>query len=441
MIPSDVASRLRLLTPEQLQASPDNQPIVPTQKIADVLGGLVPGQRIFAEIQALMPNGTYRAIVAQREIALALPFSAKAGDTMELEVTESDGKIALALVANRSDGAAAKPSTESVSTSLSPAAKLIGTLMNGIETESKRAPPAPLNGSEPLVDKMPRTGAELAPVLKQSLTQSGVFYEAHQARWVAGELPAAALKNEPQGRYPALSVATLPNIATTPGEAGQPASVASATVAAAASESLLYTAKPETGEMAAAALPSENQGKTALAPATIAENSPPGARIGEPGNMTGSQAAAPALAANTPSVRTDADLVSATGNLIPKELTALVQQQLDGLATQNFAWQGQIWPGQQMQWEVGEKEDGSRSQDQSPARQWQTRLKLDLPRLGNIDATLHLGADDQLNVAITTGSGDSEAQLVQATEELRQQFANAGLHLTQFTLRHGEIPE
>ena len=42
--------------------------------------------------------------------------------------------------------------------------------------------------------------ADLAPVLKQALTQSGVFYEAHQARWVAGQLPTEALRQEPQGR-------------------------------------------------------------------------------------------------------------------------------------------------------------------------------------------------------------------------------------------------
>ena len=57
-------------------------PVAAAQKIADVLSNLVPGQRVLAEIQALLPNGNYRAIVAQREITLALPFSAKAGDTL-----------------------------------------------------------------------------------------------------------------------------------------------------------------------------------------------------------------------------------------------------------------------------------------------------------------------------------------------------------------------
>lgn len=35
-----------------------------------------------AEIQAMLPNGTYRAIINQRNVTLALPFSAKTGDSL-----------------------------------------------------------------------------------------------------------------------------------------------------------------------------------------------------------------------------------------------------------------------------------------------------------------------------------------------------------------------
>ena len=186
MIPPDVASSLRLILPDQ-QAATNAQtlPVVAAQKIADVLSNLVPGQRVLAEIQALLPNGNYRAIVGQRDITLALPFSAKAGDSIELEVTESDGKLTLAFVTNKTDNAAFKAGQESVPTTLSSTGKLIGDLMSGIDGEGKRAPAAQLNGNQALVESMPRSASDLVPVLKQALTQSGMFYEAHQARWVA----------------------------------------------------------------------------------------------------------------------------------------------------------------------------------------------------------------------------------------------------------------
>ncbi len=85
MIPSDVANSLRQILPDrQAATNPQTQPVAQAAKIADVLSNLVPGQRILAEIQALLPNGTYRAVVAQRDVTLALPFSAKPGYTLEL---------------------------------------------------------------------------------------------------------------------------------------------------------------------------------------------------------------------------------------------------------------------------------------------------------------------------------------------------------------------
>ncbi|MBI2277472.1 MAG: flagellar hook-length control protein FliK [Dechloromonas sp.] len=370
MLPPDVASSLRLVLPDQQAATnAQTQPVASGQKIADVLSNLVPGQRILAEIQALLPNGSYRAVVAQRDVTLALPFSAKAGDTLELEVTESDGKLALAFVANRSE-TAAKPVQESVATTISPTGKLIGDLMGGIDGEGKRAPPAPLNGSQPLVESMPKTAADLAPILKQALTQSGMFYEAHQARWVAGELPTDALKNEPQGKFSALQT-------------------------------------PVAGDAANA--------------------------------KTGTTATAETLTASAPSATGRSE--TASGNPVPRELAPLVHQQLDGLATQNFAWQGQVWPGQQMRWEIGEDLNDSHTKGDQEALRWQTRIKLALPRLGDIEVALNLRAGGEVSITLTADSDTSEASLRDGTQQLRRQFEAAGLNLTNLVVLHGEAAE
>lgn len=375
MIPADVASSLRQLLPDQQSAAnAQTQAVSSPQRIADVLSNLVPGQRILAEIQAMLPNGTYRAVVAQRDITLALPFSAKAGDTLELEVTESDGKLTLAFVADRTDNTSGNAAPkDSVATSLSPAGKLIGNLMSSIESEGKGAPPAPLNANQPLVEAMPKTAADLAPILKQALTQSGMFYEAHQARWVAGELPTEALKQEPQGKY------------STP------------------------------------------QTNTALSEPAFAKGA--NAANGEP--------AASATTASGTASRPEA----MAGNSFPKELAPLVQQQLDGLANQNFAWQGQVWPGQQMRWEIGENMDDSRSADDEQNQRWQTRMKLSLPQLGQIDAALKLRPGGEVSIAVTTNSDASETRLRDAAQELRKQFEAAGLNLTSLQIEHGEAAE
>ena len=394
MIPPDVASSLRLILPDQ-QAATNAQtlPVVAAQKIADVLSNLVPGQRILAEIQALLPNGNYRAIVGQRDITLALPFTAKAGDSIELEVTESDGKLTLAFVANRTESAAAKGGQESVPTTFSSTAKMIGNLMSGIDGEGKRAPAAPLNGNQALVEAMPKSAQDLVPVLKQALSQSGMFYEAHQARWVAGQLPTEALRQEPQARFSPAPV-PLP-------------------IYAEADDNLAKTALATSYTATAAASPATAQASEQIAPNVArAEHA--------------SQSAATTVTTGTP---------------MPRELTPIVQQQLDGLANQNFAWQGQVWPGQQMWWEIGQNSDEARNLAGEPMAQWQTRMKLSLPTLGGIDAVLQLRAGGELGITLTADSEISEARLRESATQLRSQFEAAGLNLTKLLVQHGQPSE
>ena len=54
MIPSDVASRLQLTADAAVSRAPT------VQQVTNALADLIPGQRVFAEIQALLPTGAYR---------------------------------------------------------------------------------------------------------------------------------------------------------------------------------------------------------------------------------------------------------------------------------------------------------------------------------------------------------------------------------------------
>ncbi|MDR0440373.1 MAG: hypothetical protein LBI59_05230, partial [Candidatus Accumulibacter sp.] len=202
IIPPDLAGRLQASSEITLR------PVAPVQEITDKLSDFTVGQRLMAEIQAMLPNGTYRAMINQRNITLALPFSAKSGDALELEVTESDGKLALAVVTHRG-GEAEK---ESVSTTLSRTGQLIGQLLSDVgdgEKDGRKNDKAlPLNGNRPLAEAPPGKGQDILPRLKEAITQSGMFYESHQAEWTEGRFPKTELLREPQGR---LSPTVTPN--------------------------------------------------------------------------------------------------------------------------------------------------------------------------------------------------------------------------------------
>lgn len=450
MIPPDVANNLRALLPDQQSAAltPKNQPVGAIQRVADALSNLVPGQRILAEVQALLPNGSYRALVAQREVTLALPFSAKVGDSLELEVQESQGKLTLAFVANRGEAAQGRGQPVSVATSLSQAGKLIGDLMQELGGEGKRASPAALNGNQALVSTMPKDAAQLAPVLKQALSQSGIFYEAHQARWVAGKLPTEQLRQEPQGRLPA----NLQPLTLTSSASGNPASTAANQAQTPAT--LIYdltagrTQPALPGQTAAgAAILSPNTpgaappGQTAAGPTAPSTGAPP-TPGGTPGNASTAAEAGSGRAALSPAAGSERQVVTLqTGGGIPRDIAPLVQQQLDGLANQNFAWQGQVWPGQKMWWEVGENPDSERKVGEEAGARWRTRLKLDLPVLGGIEARLFLQADNQLSLRILTDTSEAESQLKARLIELETRFQDAGLSLRQIQVEHERRPE
>ncbi len=376
MIPPDVASRLRLVLPDQ-PAPP--QPVAPAQQLTDVLSDLAPGQRMTAQIQALLPNGTYRAVVAQRDITLSLPFSAKPGDSLELEVVERNGRMTFAVVADR--GPADTAPRDSVATTLSRTGQLISDLLEGIGGDKGgRAQPAALNGNQPLVGKFPEDPAQLVPILKDALGKSGMFYESHQARWAAGDFPREALLAEPQGRLsapppPPAGAASQAPAATDVSAQGAPAGPSAADAEAGA-------AKPAgTSQHAVDAAPRQ------------------------PGALT-----------------------------ISAELTPLVQQQLDALATQNFVWQGQIWPGQEMQWEIEDRQQSRPERGDGDDLRWSTRLRLTLPHLGTLEATLRLHGEGAVELTLSPDSGASRTRFVQAGPQLSQRFADAGLRLTGFTV-------
>ncbi len=583
MIPSDVASRL------QVTADAALRPVANIQEITDKLAGLAPGQRLMADIQALMPNGTYRAIINQRDVTLALPFAAKAGDSLELEVVSTDGKLTLAVL-SRPPGEGGKVPVESVPTTLSRTGQLIGSLFgNAGDTQSGPAPTA-LNGNRPLAGSPPISAQDILPQLKQAITRSGLFYESHQAEWVNGRFDKNALLQEPQGRLPprfaptAVSLGLLAQnpasiftpqgqtIATTHPDADQanvannalpqeapsglpsrlaptatapglfaqnPASIFTSQgqmiatthpdadqanvannalpqeapsglpsrLAPTATAPGLFVQNPaatltQQGQMIATTYPGVDQANgdnknalpqetpsglpsrsvpTATAPGLFVQN-PASAlttlgALGElpttvlPGDVTAQQQTTPTTTQanerfdasyrsidsqqlpvmtaegrpekNTASTGFAAQSSSSsptTSSTSPSQLVAapalpLVQQQLEALATQNFVWQGQVWPGQTMRWEIeeeashrGTESEESDDGDESASR-WQTRLRLTLPRLGEVDVQIKLQGQE-ITLALTTGSANTQSLLRNAAEALRSQLGEAGLALS-----------
>jgi hypothetical protein len=119
------------------------------------------------------------------------------------------------------------------------------------------------------------------------------------------------------------------------------------------------------------------------------------------------------------------------------ETIPLVRQQLDLLATGQFRWTGEAWPGAKLDWTIEQEGDewdrsggGTASEEDQP---WRTRLTLSLPALGTVDADLTLTGSRL--VARVQASPAGAARLAMQGESFRQRLAAAGIELNGLTIR------
>lgn len=114
---------------------------------------------------------------------------------------------------------------------------------------------------------------------------------------------------------------------------------------------------------------------------------------------------------------------------IHQDLTVLVRQQLDVLANQTLTWQGEAWPGTPMEWEVERDPYGADRDSAVPT--WATRLKLDLPRLGLVDARLNLAGGQ---IVLQLIAPHSAAEINDSSDTLRSRLLAAGLTLSNLSV-------
>ena len=111
---------------------------------------------------------------------------------------------------------------------------------------------------------------------------------------------------------------------------------------------------------------------------------------------------------------------------IRPETAPLIQQQLNTLEARHIVWQGQIWTGQPMRWEIEELERREPGAQES-GRPWQTRIELRLPNLGFASALLTLDGAGSLAVRLRAESERTEALFGERLAELRTSLTAAGI--------------
>ncbi|MDR6375402.1 flagellar hook-length control protein FliK [Paraburkholderia caledonica] len=278
--------------------------------------------------------------------------------------------------------------------------------------------------------------AALAAALAHTVGDSGLFYEAHLAQWLSGQRSPETLAGEAQNKLVAAAAQLPLNWASDGGDAS-PAQAAARqgmgatphTSGGAADAGNPNAANPNAANTAGRPMPSIDTVQAARFVAGEVLASSLSDLNGQTSHAGLHNAASPAADAGSQQNPQAAAVHPAT---VP-----LVRQQLDLLATGQFRWTGEAWPGAKLDWTVEQEGDewdrsggGADSEDDQP---WRTRLTLSLPTLGTVDAELTLTG--MRLVARVQASPGGAARLAMQGESFRQRLAAAGIQLNGLTIR------
>ena len=247
----------------------------------------------------------------------------------------------------------------------------VGKLAHAL-SDVARLPPGPLALGR--IDADPAIPRQFAAALATAVRDSGMFYEAHLARWSRGQYPLELLQREPQA-------------VLTPTTAGP-------------------SERPEARDHGGQAQP------TALAPGRAepgipAQHAGPDQHLHEAPQSVQSEPLQPVL---------------------HEALQPVLREQLQILESRSLALMLEAWPGQTARLDIIEEDGaGERAPTATDAARWTTRLRLTLPALGRVDADMSL-CGTRLDLTIRTDSA-SHARLASGATALAGALAAAGITL------------
>jgi hypothetical protein len=354
------------------------------------------GQVFQAQLLSQLEDGTFLVNIADSPLRMSLPAGSTVGETLDMTLLATEPRPAFLL----------DQQSSTTSALLSSAAKLINT---ALQTAQQSGAPATVVGKAPLVASPEVSTPVLADALKDSIEFSGVFYESHVSQWAAGERPLADLQLEPQ-----VQAQEEPPSFTTSTQLNNP--TASPRPAAGNSETSTGTLLPRP--------PATEEQLTNL--------------------MNAARSTVDARPSLAQALRT-----ILSGNNLPKEADVVVREptmtqqnaqninlQLNTLEQHRIAWQGELWPGQRMEWEISEESGGGRQGGDADESQkvWQSVVRFDLPKLGKVAASISLSGG-HVRMQVSTRSDDSAALLQAHGTELASALDAAGSPLDLLTIK------
>ncbi|MDO9421300.1 MAG: flagellar hook-length control protein FliK [Herminiimonas sp.] len=347
------------------------------QESVDRLLQLTLGKEYQAQVLSRLTDGSFLVKVDDAVASMKLPAGSKAGDTLDLTLLSTQPRPTFIL------GKAEAGAT----TSLSNAGRLIG---NMLQLAQQDGMPSAIVGKTPLVATPGASPPQIAAALQNAVTFSGLFYESHVAQWAAGSRPASDLLLEPPAKQ---TNAPL----TTPASNGQ----------AAAAD----TNGNELGKL-----------------------------LSNVREWVGGERALTDLLRTSQTKQADDSAVSLLGkqqDVASNEGVKLISLQLDTLEQRRIMWQGELFPGQPLEWEISDDTPQQKADQAEPEKTWNSTVRFSLPSLGSVSATIRL-TGDHVQVQVNTANEEVATTLRNHGKLLVDALDSAGSTLDSLLIKQAD---
>ncbi|MGE5652423.1 MAG: flagellar hook-length control protein FliK [Bacillota bacterium] len=411
------------------------RPAVPVgdthQELSQRLNRIALGSFLEGEVLSRLHDGTFVVKVADAAVRMNLPAGTQVGETLDLTLVATQPRPAFLLATQVHDNPPA----------LSDAGRLVDWI---IHTAKTTGAPTALAGKAPLVASPDADAGQIAASMKDSLESSGLFYESHLEHWAKGERPLTTLLREPQAWHgnPRLLQAALQNASRGMAQAGGTVHL-ERLIAHLASQpgvppSLLTALRA--AHQSASAAPQPSAGPDVprdTPPAPLPPTSADGEAVPVPpaNPQPPETLAAAAKNAVMAAITQIPSETEPTGQ--PKSMSgesvSMINLQLNALEQHRIAWQGELWPGQTMEWEIGEDTPRGHHGD-TQERTWQSVIRFELPALGRVAATIRL-AGERVQVQVRAADENTATLLRTHGDALSTALAAAGSPLEQFSVK------
>jgi hypothetical protein len=119
---------------------------------------------------------------------------------------------------------------------------------------------------------------------------------------------------------------------------------------------------------------------------------------------------------------------------VEPEMLPILKEQMQTLHSGQFVWRGEAWPGQDVEWAVGEREPDS---EEKREREMETTLRMTMSNLGEVSATLRLSGDG-VRLHLVTDLDSAATAMHSNRQGLADAMSAAGIRLMEMVVDHGQ---